>query len=643
MVSPLRGRTVAVSAVCALLLVVGFASQAEGKPAQERLLSVSPSRVTAGEPFVLRVGLRATAGGVAPGGGIRFHRYLKLWNGLLQGVSDEGDTNALVRAERSDGGAVSVRHRQRHPRWPSSADLEVVIRGTPLAAGEHVRVTIGDDAHPVTARRKQRKLELEAEIDADATGRYAALESPPFAVAAAEPVRLAVVAPSVATLGEPATLVVYAEDRLGNVCEEYRANVRLRWQGEAGSGAASCAVRRWAPQAVLARNECEVVFERPGLYYVRAEDPQRELNAVSNPVRVLPQAPELRLYWGEIHVHSQVSDGRGELADLYRDGYARGLDFIAVTDHGFGRAARGSLEERLQATCAAVERFHRPGRYVIIPAGETHYLPNTHVNLYFAEVDPGRMLDVASRLSDARPKRADCRTPEGRREAVGPYWQVLAGRRRGRFPLAFPHHSMWVGYPEFTNAGRQRVIEIFSTHGTSEIRDQAEIPKRLRMKDWRLADGRPDQKYSVREVLGEGHRLGFVGGSDDHSGQPAASALTAVWAPRLSRRSVMEAMHGRSCYATSANRTIIRLSGDARMGTTVGAGRLRLTGSVAPDGELKRLEVVADGRPAELQVGRGRGVFDFSWTPAGPPPEYGYIRVTLNDAEAAWSSPVWSE
>ena len=66
------------------------------------------------------------------------------------------------------------------------------------------------------------------------------------------------------------------------------------------------------------------------------------------------------------------------------------------------------------------------------------------------------------------------------------YWAALTGPDYGRYPLAFPHHTMWIGWREFTNPERQRVIEIHSTHGSSETRDQSDIPPALRMKSGRV-------------------------------------------------------------------------------------------------------------------------------------------------------------
>jgi hypothetical protein len=327
---------------------------------------------------------------------------------------------------------------------------------------------------------------------------------------------------------------------------------------------------------------------------------------------------------------------------VYREGYAKGLDFIAITDHGFGRGDRGSLSERLADVCAEAARFHRTRHYVTIPAGETHYLPQTHQNLYFAKADPEHMEAVLSRLRevDMKPARGDA-TAEARRAAGRRYWEALGRAEGERFPLAFPHHTMWIGFREFTTAERQRLIEVHSTHGSSETRDPEEVPERLRMRPGRLA-GDPGGKYSAREILTEGHHLGFVGGSDSHDGQPGSKAMTGVLATELTREGILTALYERRCYATSANRTVIEFSANGTpMGQRMEAGgQVTLEGLVAGDGTIDQVEIVGNGQVVHTCPERHQQVIEFEWTPPGTPAGYYYVRAILDDEGAAWSSPV---
>jgi len=609
---------------------------------REALLIASPSQVTTKRPVVMTFTLTAPEGGIAAGGGVRFYLYLKPWAGLMQGITDGTSTNKLVHAERSDGGAVEVVNVLSSPEWPILSDLDVRVRAQPLAAGETLTVQFGTDKFPVKATRKQRQLVIEAVLDRKGDGVFTALAPSDLSVRAGKPKSLHLVAPSFADVGKPVRLVAWAEDGAGNVCEDYRADLELKL----GSGkvVGTMPVRPWPKGEDLWRNELSLRLNAlSGLVTVVARDPATGLTTRSNPVLLRSKNesveghPERDLFWGDLHIHSQISDGKGEPEDVYRDAYARGHDFVALTDHSFGRAARGSLSERLARLCEVADRFNRPGKFVTIPAGETHYLPGTHMNLYFAKGSPARIERLHKAMNAARPEHKVLKAgPEVRAASVKDYWAALSGPDFGRLPLAFPHHTMWIGLKEFAHRDRMRVIEIHSTHGSSETRDQSDISEKMRMKKWRHEAGKPDQKYSVRELLADGYEVGFVGGSDSHAGQPGTHALTAVWTDKLTREAVLEAIHAQRCYATSGNRTLLQLRVDKDDAFLM---------LVAGDGPFDRVEMVHNGKVTRIVPASEHPDFIQSadWRPEILTPGYYYLRAILADGGLAWSSPVWIE
>jgi hypothetical protein len=596
-------------------------------------LALDPSALTAGEPVVVEMKVTAPEGGVATGGRVRVPQYMKLWNGLIDGLSEDWTSNGLVSTARSDGGEAEARNVSRNPDFAILSDLEVEITGSALAEGGTLTVRLGTDEQKVRTTRKQRRLLVEAEWDADGDGTFEKLPPPDLRVRAAEPVSLHLVGPSIPRADGPEKFVVWAEDRFGNVCEDYARRLTVTPDPPEAGESTVYQMHAWDENVDLDRNEFEL--DVPGWTRLNVEDPQLGLRASSNPMTGEPgegTQPRLsRLYWGEIHVHSQISDGKGEPADIYRDGYAKGLDFVAITDHSFGREARGSLNERLVAMCREAERFNRPGEFVTIPAVETHYLPNTHMNIYFSKADPARMLRLHHALREARPTDEEAATPEGRTTAGRRYWSVLGSPDFADFALAFPHHTMWVGYPEFINADLQRVIEICSTHGSSETRDPTEVPEGLRMKKWRQEAGTPDSKYSVREALAAGNSLAFVGGSDDHNGQPGSKALTAVWTDELTRDGILTAIRGRHCYATSGNRAVVLGVASNRSAVWIVTG----------DGPMDRIDYFAGGERVGTDTHAGSFTTVVRMPGLHDPPldeAVHYVRVILADGGAAWST-----
>lgn len=118
-------------------------------------------------------------------------------------------------------------------------------------------------------------------------------------------------------------------------------------------------------------------------------------------------------------------------------------------------------------------------------------------------------------------------SPDELVKGVIPYWDIFKREINEKHNLVFPHHTMWLGIKPFIDKDLTRVIEIYFVHGTSEIRDQSNTPGPLKMKPDRIKGNR-DQKFSAREILNDGIRLGFVGGSDSHEGQAGYIAVTGI-------------------------------------------------------------------------------------------------------------------
>jgi len=79
----------------------------------------------------------------------------------------------------------------------------------------------------------------------------------------------------------------------------------------------------------------------------------------------LPSLIELKDVRGDLHSHTEASDGRADLETMARAAAAAGLEYLAITDHSHGLAvARGLDRRRLLAQIEAIDRFN-----------ETHVAP----------------------------------------------------------------------------------------------------------------------------------------------------------------------------------------------------------------------------------------------------------------------------
>jgi DNA polymerase (family 10) len=74
----------------------------------------------------------------------------------------------------------------------------------------------------------------------------------------------------------------------------------------------------------------------------------------------LPTLMDVKDIKGDLHVHTEESDGNASLAEMVQQAQAMGYEYIALTEHSSGRGvARGLTEERLRAYVAQIAELQR--------------------------------------------------------------------------------------------------------------------------------------------------------------------------------------------------------------------------------------------------------------------------------------------
>ena len=99
------------------------------------------------------------------------------------------------------------------------------------------------------------------------------------------------------------------------------------------------------------------LYARLGLQYIPPELRQGagEVKAALN--NEIPALVQLAHIKGDLHDHTDWSDGRDTMDEMILAAKQRGLQYLAITDHSVGRAiANGLTPERLQAHAAQVRR-----------------------------------------------------------------------------------------------------------------------------------------------------------------------------------------------------------------------------------------------------------------------------------------------
>jgi hypothetical protein len=344
----------------------------------------------------------------------------------------------------------------------------------------------------------------------------------------------------------------------------------------------------------------------PGIHYILVNDSYTMNTYWSNPIIVSSfSSADPKIYWGDFHGHSSLSDGTGTPEHhYYYARYVACLDICALTDHGETMQFElGALDHSVGATNAAYD----PGSFVALQGTE------------WTQTDTGHYTCIFSGDSlPSNPPLSYMTLPTTR-----DLWNALDifTNATGCLALALPHHTVKLAYPQdwtYLNPKYVKIAEVTSVHGESlfEQRDPLEYHP----------CGDPPPVYTpgtcIMDALKMGYRLTLYASGDNHDGHPGhslahtnayigeqrpwttwpnrvsmayPSGITAVYALNLTRNSVFDGLENERIFASSDyGRPYI---GFTVNGTHVGDGStLTVTNASAPR-EISVL-IAQDGAPA---------------------------------------------
>jgi len=323
--------------------------------------------------------------------------------------------------------------------------------------------------------------------------------------------------------------------------------------------------------------------------------------------------PRWRVYYGNLHAHTEASDGIGTVEEAVR--YARDvakLDVLAITDHDY--FLDGPRYQRL----LDLARRESGERFLLLPGFEWSSPESGHV-----------VVLGSAQLTDARRTRTV---------------RELIGFARSQHAVLVVAHPALLGRPERTF----REIE------GNDVIVGVEIGSGY---DW-PSSGYAYRRYDLDVVtaLAKGWRLGVGIGQDNHHGfwgdvpiDPSSGKGRAGWigilAPSLTRDDVMAAIRRGHTFATEdrALRLVLRANGRL-MGETVSViGALRFTVEAAhPALARARVILYEDNyeNPIAVMAPSGATLSEtVTHVPDARAHAY-FVRVELADGRLAWSSPI---
>ena len=423
-----------------LLVLLPLYARGLSSPQADGTVIVAPDVGVAGNYGTWTVTYRAGAEGIAEGGGIRvqlpdtWHAGDRNSANPLQATKPRADHYVSSRSSRDgvtlqtvvEGESDDLLVKSARPGLDGRSERYVfvvrvrVVQGT-LRPGDELSVVYGDTSAGSRGMRaaivSTKPEPILLAVDARGSGRFERHpDRPTIRAVSGPPAELLVHGASDAVVGQPAELRVAVVDALANPAPGFQDGVRL----EVVQGGAEVAA---VAPGTLARGWAAVPFtpKAAGILRVRASALGGMLKAASNPIRVNATEPARRVYWGDLHSHSQHSwDGVGSAPFEYAREVS-GLDFYALTDHSSTPAepTRGLGPHVWQEYNAPTERHNEAGRFVTLHAYEASFgTPYGHHNVYFRG-SPGPLLAPGDKIG----------LPE--------LWQALTAGQA----LTVPHHT----------------------------------------------------------------------------------------------------------------------------------------------------------------------------------------------------------
>ena len=618
-------------------------------------VSIAPDHASAGEVGTYTLTCEVVSGEIAEGSEVYFvpqQKAAKLWP-QSQAREPWGENYTTVETD-ADADVAFLPATSGYLRGAQKYVLAVGVTGGCIKTGQAISYTFGDGASGSPGMRMfgtVHAFELRVMLKPGDGGEPYALGGPIFEITPGDASCLKAVAPSVIHPAEDHRLTIQVIDEYGNpvaeVPEVEVAPVAGLSISEAPGGD-GIARRRFR-----AEEGCNLGRFQ---FYVRSG----ALAGASNPVEVGPNEEGLKVFWGDLHAHTNLGQGL-ESPDFITDWATEveGLDFMAHMEHDAAgdvdiwvgeefrdyREGMTDIREYIDETWDLRKRLvksnYEPGRFVTFLGFEWASNVYGHANVIYRGDD------------------APIFYPEG-------FWQPDFDQHRlwelleDIDAMTIPHHTSTVanwayasGYNwDYTHPRFLRNVEIYSKWGSSEYFG---CPR---------ATVHQTPITCVAEGLRRGHRFGFVGGSDSHASRPGSdvvewgwdgvhrqSGLTAIYARELTRDALYDAMVNRRCYATTGVRMILdfRVNG-APMGTETTVADpedpKEAAVKVCTPGPLATVEIVKNGSTiyryiAKDELDRTVQLTIPDRTPTSDTGDFYYLRAQQVDGAMAWASPVW--
>jgi hypothetical protein len=360
-----------------------------------------------------------------------------------------------------------------------------------------------------------------------------------------------------------------------------------------------------------------------------------EKSYLSNFLKLTNNRASLNVYWGDLHVHSTLSDGAGSPDFCYS--YARdvsGLDFISLADEdGVYMHPWYDNEYFLdyQKSFQIADQYYKEGSFVTFYCYEWMGYPYGHRHIIGKEKFP---FCCHTALKHSKPDQL---------------YSLLENKN-----VIIINHSTTSDFMgtkwQYYDNHFDRLAEIYSMHGSSE---------RILNNSKNVLNSEHQFEGAIIRALAKKFKFGFVGGGDTHISMAGNNlsltgpypslrykpGLTAVMCETLTRESLFDALFNRQCYATTGERIIIdfRINGYL-MGEEVevkAETEIEISFEVTGTARLKNISVIKNNcmifKKKNTDVHYEKRLINLIESDFN----YFYLKILQVDGNEAWSSPIW--
>jgi len=305
--------------------------------------------------------------------------------------------------------------------------------------------------------------------------------------------------------------------------------------------------------------------------------------------KIMPSPHSLKLYWGDIHNHCNLTYGHGDMRDAFEAAREQ-LDFVSVTPHAMWEDIPGRNDLRLQWVVdyhtksfdalragkwdeyvKMTNEYNKENEFLTFLSYECHDMAHgDHVALLYdlegTMVDPSNAMQLKARL-------------KGQKAFVTPHHMGYQTGFRG------------YNWKTFQEDGQTPFVEMYSRHGLAESDDG----------DYNyLHDMGPRQwEGTVLYGLEQGYKFGIIGSTDQHAGYPGSygDGRVIALAPSLKRDDIWQALQNRNVGCATGDKIKIDFRiNDAVMGEVIRGNSRRIYLNVEGENSIDYVDIIKNGK-----------------------------------------------